>query len=248
MVSHVDRLSGLPRRGMCFRVVLAVDVRLADRQELTDDFAKAVRQEMPNTKALDYRFESDGKQLVLQASLGTRWRKKEKDEKAKTYFFSEAVSAEWRGGQIRGRVAVFPRPGGLTDKWAEPPRLLAHGPRRNRTSLIRSISTSDGTTLRHLGADCCSVAITSDRVMIAVDLLGDDSESHPRLRFEKRYKNGDGVFERFFTEKVVGRIFSECQIQLRLVFHAPAKPPPTHWSFWNEFLPGGRPESNRDKF
>ncbi len=206
---------------------------------------------MPTTNALDYRFESDGKQLVLQASLGTRWRKLEEleeDEKPQTYFFGEAMTAEWQGGHILGRVAVFPRPGGLTDEWATPPTLLEHGPRRKGPSLLSSTSKSDGTILRHLGADCCSVAIASDLVMIAVDLLGDDSESHPRLRFEKRYKNGDGVFERFFTEKVVGRIFSECQIQLRLVFHAPAKPPPTHWSFWNEFLPGGRPESNRRKF
>ena len=206
---------------------------------------------MPTTNALDYRFESDGKQLVLQASLGTRWRKLEEleeDEKPKTYFFGEAMTAEWQGGHILGRVAVFPRPGGLTDEWATPPTLLEHGPRRKGPSLLSSTSKSDGTILRHLGADCCSVAITSDRVMIAVDLLGDDSELHPRLRFVRRHKNGDCVFERFFTEKVVGRAFSECQIQAKLVFHAPVKPPRTQWSFWNEFLPGGRPESNRRKF
>ena len=43
-------------------------------------------------------------------------------------------------------------------------------------------------------------------------------------------------------------VFDKLDIQLRLTFRPPPKPAPIERSFWNDFLPGGRPESNRRKF
>lgn len=55
------------------------------------------------------------------------------------------------------------------------------------------------------------------------------------------------MFERLYEYAVSDRPFS-VNIQLRLTFKSPKKAEPIELSFWNDFLPGGGPESNRRKF
>lgn len=199
----------------------------------------------------DYRFEADGRRLVLQADVVAGWRRSQSrianpKRTPKTYFGGESIRAEWQGGFVRARVSVFPRPGGLAAQWETPPSFLPHGPQRSTDGKSCVVTYPDGT--QETFVDCCTIAVSSGSLVFSIDLLDETLKRPVSFHFAKRNSNGDGVFQRFYEEPVKGRVFDKCQVQVRLTFQAPRKPPPVYRSFWSRFLPGGRPESNRRRF
>jgi hypothetical protein len=194
---------------------------------------------------LDYEFGSDGRTLILRADVPAGWRRSERQD-AKTYFFGGVVRPEWQGGHIRAAISLFPRPGGLTHEWEEPPALQDHNPWKNTDGKLCYHVNPDGTRERF--TDCCTVAVSGGVLVTSAELL-DVSLKPPRpLNFARRNRSGYWVVERFYDEPIQGRVFNTCQVQVRLTFVPPEKPAPVYRSFWNRFLPGGRPESNRRRF
>jgi len=193
---------------------------------------------------LDYTFEPNGRVLVLLADVAAGWRRSERLD-AKSYFFGESVSLEWQGRSIHATLSAFPRPGGLNPAWATPPVLQEHPARRNTDT---KLSYLDADERRNVVEDPIAVAVVDGFLRVFVELLDDQAAPHPGLNVAKRDGAGRSIVERFCDERVQGRVFSTCQVQVRLKFEPPERPAPIYRSFWNRFLPGGHPESNRRRF
>jgi len=202
--------------------------------------------------ALDYRFES-GRTLVLEANVANGWRKERRDpnEERKTYCFSELVRAEWQGGFIKAQLTILPWPPGLEPEWDAPPAFTEHAARklRHRSPLmIRRIGRNRETKLVQQLEDCCTIAVSTENVLVLSIELLDERMERNRALDTRGDRNGDQLFERIATKPVHDRPYRECQIQLRLTFLPPRRPAPEYRSFWNRFLPGGLPETDRRKF
>jgi hypothetical protein len=206
---------------------------------------------VPIAHGVDHRFVNDGRTLVVTASLAKGWRKERRSpdaEPMKTYCFSEVADAEWQGGTIHISVSAFPRPGGLAEEWATPPELKLSGYRQHRT--FRTMNDdmtefSDPETVE----DCCGIQASGGVLTITVDLLDDQGEK-PRMLSLRANRGGDAMFEKIERCSVFlqSKPYNTIDIQFRATFNPPRKPAPVEYSFWNDFLPGGRPESNRRKF
>jgi hypothetical protein len=208
---------------------------------------------------LDHRFANDGRTLVITADLVKGWRSERNStlpELRKTFCFSEGANAEWRGGTIHIQVSAFPKPGGLTEEWAAAPPSLTRA-RRGERDVVREENLATGEKTLIKVEDCCETEMSAGVLLASVDLLN-ESGGTPR-RFDLRpNRGGHEMFGRVFYESVSARStsnwfqfqcpYGKLEIQLWLTFKPPQKPDPDEYSFWNEFLPGGRPESNRRKF
>lgn len=205
----------------------------------------------PVVRHIDHRFENDGRQLVVTADLVKGWRRERRSPDAdpmKTFCFSEVADAEWQGGTIHIQVSAFPRPGGLTDEWAAAPPNLTRYLQRRRV-LMHAINPDTGEN-KSLGVveDCCEIRLSEGVFVALIDLL-DESGRKPRPFFLHPNSGGHLMFERLFRESVLSdKPYKQLDVQLRLTFKPPQRPAPIEYSFWNDFLPGGRPESNRRKF
>lgn len=192
-------------------------------------------------RQLNSYFENDGRTLILIADVVKGWRGKARSPSAppmKTFCFSEVVDAEWKGGTIHSQVSIFPRPGGLGEEFAVPPRLTLSG--IPKSAFVIRHDQSGAETFRGRVADCASVKMADGVLVARIDLV-DDAGLQP-IRFSTRpNRAGDEMFERLYE-------YAGVDIQLRCTFKSPRRPTPVERSFWNRFLLGGRPESNRRKF
>ena len=214
---------------------------------------KRTRARTPSARVrryLDYRFANDGRSLVITADLAKGWRSTRKSPGAppmKTFCFSEVADADWQAGTVHIQMSIFPRPGGLTEDWATPPDLVLSG-KRGRQLLLGPGVESDwtGITGAEWVDECWTIQASGGVLFASVDLLT-ESHERPRLFYFRYNAAGDRMFQILDDYVVRGRPFI-VNLQLRLTFKAPTKPAPLERSFWNDFLPGGRPESNRRKF
>jgi hypothetical protein len=190
---------------------------------------------------LDHRFDQDGRMLVLQADIANGWRnerrasnvkKGHQSVKLKTYCFSEVLRAEWQGGTIRAQISVFPRPGGVTPEWESPPLLKIES--RAQKQLFEN---TDGTL--SLVDDCITIEAHDGLIAASIVLLDEDGQRPRALLLSG---SGDQQFERILKP------YASVEIQVRLTFQPGRKAPPVYRSFWNAFLPGGLPMTNRRKF
>src|SRR5690349_16382998 len=90
---------------------------------------------------LDYRFDNDGKTLVLTADISKGWRKQKRSgEIGKTFVCSEVRELDWQGGAIRVQLSLLPRPYGLTEQWENPPDFVIEAHRHERFRLVPEVS------------------------------------------------------------------------------------------------------------
>ena len=198
---------------------------------------------------IDHRFENGGRTLIVTADLTKGWRRERRSnpEPLKTYCFSEVTDADWQGGRIGIQVSVFPRPGGLTNEWAAPP-LVNLASRRDRHMPLKYNKETDTLQEQETIEDCCGIQATAGILTIALDLLGTDG-SKPKLLNLRANRGGDAMFEKIRQcPGVWSKPYFDLDIQFRVTFQPPRAPAPVERSFWNDFLPGGRPESDRRKF
>jgi hypothetical protein len=188
---------------------------------------------------------------MLTADMLRGWRRERRSPDAppmKTFCFSGVVDADRQGGTIHAQLSLFPRPGGLTEEWVAPPDLILPGMRGRRP--IVTVRPDTGERDVEFVDDCC-VTRASDGILVAsVDLLNNSGET-PRLLDLRPNRAGHLMFERLNdcpVYNVKGEQRFILDIQLRLTFKPPQRPAPVERSFWSDFLPGGRPESNRRKF
>jgi hypothetical protein len=235
---------GLDRRfcSLCGAISARASVNSKARASLTPKTAgRRIAAAKPVVRQLDFRFENDGRTLILEANVVQGWRGEPRSPGApplKMFCFSEVVDAEWKGGTIHLQVSIFPRPGGLGEEFAAPPHLALQGVQRS-PFVIRHDETG-AETFRGIVADCATVT-AADGVLVARIVLLDEAGQQPILFSTRPNRSGDHMFERLYE-------YAGVDIQVRCTFKPPRKPPPVEWSFWNRFLPGGRPESNRRKF
>jgi len=191
-----------------------------------------------------YSRSTDGRTLILTANVVRGWRRERRSPDArpmKTYCFSEVVDAAWQGGTIRSQLSAFPRPGGLTEEWAAPPNLALAG--KGDRVLMQEVNLETGESTD----DCCMISASDGILTASVDLLN-ESDRTPRRFHLRPNKGGHLMFERLYDYALISGSPFSVNIQLLLTFKPPQKPAPIERSFWNAFLPGGRPESNRRKF
>jgi hypothetical protein len=206
---------------------------------------------------LTSEFLNKGRTLALTGAISAGWRCAEPGSQAptrKTYCFSAVSTAPWQGGEIKSQLSIFPRPSGLTSAWAEPPKLELKGIRRTRLYAVRMDGRSadlddlsPGNFETRMGDDCYILKMSDGVLQAQIDLLQEDGTPHPYLHLRPN-RVGRHMFERLEEFALPSSCYQSVQIQVRLTFIPPPKPPPIERSFWNDFLPGGRPESNRRRF
>lgn len=201
--------------------------RLARARGPTRRTGRSRRASTPAPQLLDCHFEEGGRTLVSSANLDTGWRRERRrsdQPPRKSHCFSEVSDVQWRGGSIHIHLSVFARGVGGGDAAAVPPSL-------------DEVESSDG---------CCALRGGGRALRIDVALLDElrEREALPDLRTNS---GGDEMFERIWecSDLATSR---RLEIQFRATFKPPRKPTPVEYSFWNDFLPGGRPESDRRKF
>lgn len=148
-------------------------------------------------RELDFRFEN-GRTLVLAAAIVKGWRAEPRSPGArprKTYCFSEVIDVDWKGGTIHAQVSVFPRPGGLDESFAYPPRLTLTGIPGSAFVITRDRSGTE--TFRGMVLDCANVKMANGSLVARIDLL-EDNGRRP-IRFSTRpNRAGDQMFERLY--------------------------------------------------
>lgn len=171
-----------------------------------------------------------------------------KSPPGKTYCYSETVHVQWQGGTIRSQLSVFPRPGGLLSEWATPPDVAFLGTRSTITFIDFDIASGELRGDSEDVEDCWFLRGADGTLEATIDLI-DSSGNRPRLFDPRLNRAGVPMFERILYQFIgTARPYDRIDIQVRLTFNPPRKPAPLERSFWNDFLPGGRPESNRRKF
>ena len=180
-----------------------------------------------------------------QIAKGWQRERRSDGEQRKTFCFSEVGNAEWQGGTIRIQMSVFPRPGGVTEEWATAP-VVSRPPKRGSVLMsARDPTTGEPSNLGFVD-DCCVMEASQGTLIASVDLLTVSGEKPQRLNLRPN-RAGDAMYEWLDDMSVADKPY-QVNVQVRLTFKPPQKPAPVERSFWNEFLPGGRPESNRRKF
>lgn len=198
---------------------------------------------------LTWQFKNDGHTLVLVADLVKGWRceKRTDQTQRKTYCYSELVSIPWQAGRISCQVSLFPRPGALAPEWGTPPLLKWEGRRANkRTQYLHPETNESGL---EEWEDCCVIRFDEGSLDVTVDLFNSAGTWHEGFR-PRANGAGHQMYEHLadYPTFGLGCPYSSIDLQVRLTFIPPSKPAPIERSFWNDFLPGGRPESNRRRF